>query len=177
MLSEKSLSQWFRAFQFSYLVSQWGKQCLCGGVETGQTDLMLRRDRAELLVATPHRNTQTWSEHANLVFQNRGFPCIGFIMFHCFPALQILQIITDSTRSSPSQKRALLLQMWAWFIPSCDGLALKQFKWITDGSPDKWRGEGSPSLRPTSELPPEAAAQTHTMGRGRTQIWQPKLQR
>lgn len=57
------------------------------------------------------------------------------------------------------------------------GWPLKHFKWVTDGSPDKWTGEGSPSFRPTLVLPPEAAAQTHTMVRGRTQLWQPKLQK
>lgn len=44
-----------------------------------------------------------------------------------------LQSLT--TRSSPSQKRALLLQMWAWFIPSCDGLAFKALQVSNRWSP------------------------------------------
>lgn len=142
------------------------------GVEKGQSRAVSGHSPPE--APRPDQNMQIWFLKIEYFPALALLCCIAFLHYRFCRSLPILQIQPDP----PPHRKGLFCfrcelgsshHMMPWL--------LKHFKWVTDGSPDKRTGEGSPSLRPSSELPPEAAAQTHTMVRGRTQLWQPQLQK
>lgn len=80
------LSQWFRAFQFSYQVSEWGKQCLCCwdmtdwfGVEKGQSRAVSGHSPTE--APRPDQNMQIWFLKTEHFLALALLCCIAFLHY------------------------------------------------------------------------------------------------